>query len=128
VIEDPARAVKILSALQAIGVRIAVDDFGTGYSSLAQLKRFPVNSLKIDRSFVQDIPGEHNDAAIVKAIIAMGHALNLKVIAEGVENAHQLAFLQRHDCDAIQGYYLSQPLSVDQLQEFMRQRHATSLT
>jgi diguanylate cyclase (GGDEF)-like protein len=128
VIEDPARAVKILSALQAIGVRIAVDDFGTGYSSLAQLKRFPVNSLKIDRSFVQDIPGEHNDAAIVKAIIAMGHALNLKVIAEGVENADQLAFLQRHDCDAIQGYYLSQPLSVDQLQEFMRQRHATSLT
>lgn len=127
VIEDPARAVKILSALQAIGVQIAVDDFGTGYSSLAQLKRFPVNSLKIDRSFVQDIPGEQNDAAIVKAIIAMGHALNLRVIAEGVENADQLEFLQRHDCDAIQGYYLSQPLSVDQLREFMHQHHTVPL-
>ena len=127
VIEDPARAMKILSALQAIGVRIAVDDFGTGYSSLAQLKRFPVDSLKIDRSFVQDIPGEPNDAAIVKAIIAMGHALNLKVIAEGVETADQLNFLQRHDCDAIQGYYLSQPLSVDQLRDFMQRHHAASL-
>lgn len=127
VIEDPARAVKVLSALQAIGVLIAVDDFGTGYSSLAQLKRFPVNSLKIDRSFVQDIPDEHNDAAIVKAIIAMGHALSLKVIAEGVETPGQLDFLQRHGCDAIQGYYLSQPLSVDQLREFMQQHHAASL-
>jgi diguanylate cyclase (GGDEF)-like protein len=128
VIEDPARAMKILSALQAIGVRIAVDDFGTGYSSLAQLKRFPVDSLKIDRSFVQDIPGEPNDAAIVKAIIAMGHALNLKVIAEGVETPDQLSFLRRHDCDAIQGYYLSQPLSVDQLRDFMHRHHAASLT
>lgn len=127
VIEDAARAVKVLSALQAIGVRIAVDDFGTGYSSLAQLKRFPVNSLKIDRSFVQDVPGEQNDAAIVKAIIAMGHALHLKVIAEGVETPDQLAFLQRHDCDAIQGYYLSQPLSVDQLREFMDRHHAAAL-
>ena len=128
VIEDPARAVKVLSALQAIGVQIAVDDFGTGYSSLAQLKRFPVNSLKIDRSFVQDIPGEQNDAAIVKAIIAMGHALNLKVIAEGVETPDQLGFLQRHDCDAIQGYCLSQPLSVAQLQEFLHRHHAAALT
>lgn len=128
VIEDPARAVKVLSALQAIGVQIAVDDFGTGYSSLAQLKRFPVNSLKIDRSFVQDIPGEPNDAAIVKAIIAMGHALNLKVIAEGVETPEQLGFLQRHDCDAIQGYYLSPPLSVDHLREFVHRHHAAALT
>ncbi len=127
VIEDPARAMKVLSALQAIGVRIAVDDFGTGYSSLAQLKRFPVDSLKIDRSFVQDIPGEPNDVAIVKAIIAMGHALNLKVIAEGVETSDQLRFLQRHDCDAIQGYYLSQPLSADQLRDFMHRHHAASL-
>lgn len=128
VIEDPARAMKILSALQAIGVRVAVDDFGTGYSSLAQLKRFPVNSLKIDRCFVQDIPGEPNDAAIVKAIIAMGHALNLKVVAEGVETADQLHFLQRHDCDAIQGYYLSQPLSIDQLRDFMQRHDAAALT
>ena len=128
VIEDAARAVKVLSALQAIGVKVAVDDFGTGYSSLAQLKRFPVNSLKIDRSFVQDIPGEQNDAAIVKAIIAMGHALSLKVVAEGVESADQLAFLRHHDCDAMQGYYLSQPLSVDHLRDFLRRHRAEPLT
>ena len=128
VIEDPARAVKVLSSLQAIGVHIAVDDFGTGYSSLAQLKRFPVNSLKIDRSFVQDIPGEQNDAAIVKAIIAMGHALNLKVIAEGVETPGQLGFLRRHDCDAIQGYFMSQPLTADQLRDFMQRHHAAAFT
>ena len=128
VIQDPGRAVEILSALQAMGVQIAVDDFGTGYSSLAQLKRFPLDSVKIDRSFVQDIPHDLNDAAIIKAIIAMGHALHLRVIAEGVESAAQMTFLQRHGCDAVQGYHFSRPVSTDQLREFMRQYSADPIT
>ena len=85
VMKDPAHAMEILAAIRGIGLRISMDDFGTGYSSLAQLKRFPLDSVKIDRSFVQDIPDDANDTAIIKAIIAMGHALRLKVIAEGVE-------------------------------------------
>jgi EAL domain-containing protein (putative c-di-GMP-specific phosphodiesterase class I) len=118
--KDPARATGILAAIRRIGLRISMDDFGTGYSSLAQLKRFPLDSVKIDASFVQDIPHDADDTAIIKAIIAMGHALRLKVIAEGVENAAQLAFLQRHGCDEIQGFYFSKPMTAQQLDGFTR--------
>ncbi len=124
VMKDPAGAMELLAALRRIGLRISMDDFGTGYSSLAQLKRFPLDSVKIDRSFVQDVPQDPNDAAIIRAVIAMGHALNLKVIAEGVETAAQLAFLQRHGCDEIQGFYFSKPMSAGHLDEFMRNHEA----
>lgn len=120
VMKDPAGAMELLAALRRIGLRISMDDFGTGYSSLAQLKRFPLDSVKIDRSFVQDVPQDPNDAAIIRAVIAMGHALKLKVIAEGVETAEQLAFLQRHGCDEIQGFYFSRPMLAGPLDDFMR--------
>jgi len=107
---NPEAAVEILSRIKALGMRLSVDDFGTGYSSLAYLKRFPLDALKIDRTFVRDLPHDSDDAAITKAVIRLAHSLNLKVVAEGVENIEQLRELEKYDCDEIQGYYLSRPL------------------
>ena len=104
-----------LGELQTMGVKIAIDDFGTGYSSLSYLKRFPVNTLKIDRSFVKDICTNNDDAAITSAIIAMAHSLRLSIVAEGVEDADQLAFLKKRECEVIQGYYFSRPLSASDM-------------
>jgi diguanylate cyclase (GGDEF)-like protein len=104
-------AVAALENLKSIGVQIAIDDFGTGYSSLAYLKLFPIDILKVDRSFIQDIPAESSDKKIVRAIIAMAHSLRLKVVAEGVETEDQLKFLRAQRCDAVQGYFLHRPLS-----------------
>jgi len=111
---------RVLSRLLDLGVRIAIDDFGTGYSSLSYLKDFPVSSLKIDRSFVVNLPGDRRDTAIATAIVTMGHGLGLNVIAEGVETAEQLAALEALGCDAVQGYFLSRPLELDDCRQFFR--------
>jgi EAL domain-containing protein (putative c-di-GMP-specific phosphodiesterase class I) len=110
---NPDEAARTLEYLKRLGVGLSIDDFGTGYSSLSYLKRFPLDALKVDRSFVRDIPADANDAAITLAVISMAHSLGLKVIAEGVENPAQLAFLAQHGCDQVQGYYLARPVAAE---------------
>jgi diguanylate cyclase (GGDEF)-like protein len=109
-----------MKRFRAAGVALSIDDFGTGYSSLGYLRQFPVDALKIDRSFVKDLHTSDDDAAICAAIIAMARELKLKVIAEGVENAEQLEFLRRHRCDQVQGYVISRPIPVAELQTLLR--------
>ncbi len=115
VMEDPEEALSTLEAFHEMGIRIAIDDFGTGYSSLSYLKRFPLDVLKIDQSFVADIPADEDDAAIIDTIIAMGHRLKLSVTAEGVETEAQAGFLREHGCDNVQGYFYDQPMSAEDL-------------
>ena len=122
VMEDLDKALQSMKALRAMGVQLSIDDFGTGYSSLSALKRFPIARLKIDQSFVRDIPGDEEDKAIAKTIIALGHELNLKVIAEGVETEQQLEFLRAHGCDEMQGYLFSRPVPPAELAALVRMR------
>ncbi|HET7689119.1 MAG TPA: EAL domain-containing protein [Nocardioidaceae bacterium] len=117
--DNTEHTIEILQNLQERGVRISVDDFGTGYSSLAYLRRFPINTLKIDVAFVRDITTSADDAALALAIIRLAHSLKLDVIAEGVETAEQLAYLRRHHCDQIQGYFFSRPLAIAALDAFL---------
>jgi len=110
----------VLHELKDMGLKLALDDFGTGYSSLSYLRQFPVSKLKIDQSFIRDIAVNPDDAAITGAIISMARDLNLKVIAEGVENEAQLSFLRAHQCGEFQGYFFSQPLTVEKLADKLR--------
>ena len=119
--QDVEQAIATMGKLKALGLQLSIDDFGTGYSSLAHLRHFPIDVLKIDKSFVSDIMYSADDAAIVQAIIALAHSLRLKVIAEGVETAQQLAFLRQHGCDQMQGYLFSRPLAAPAFEQLLRQ-------
>jgi diguanylate cyclase (GGDEF)-like protein/PAS domain S-box-containing protein len=114
IMHDAQHVIAALQAFRDMGVKLSVDDFGTGYSSLSYLKRFPVDRLKIDQSFVRDITTDADDAAIAQVVITLGHTMNLRVIAEGVETPEQLAFLRRHQCDEMQGYLFGKPMPADE--------------
>jgi EAL domain-containing protein (putative c-di-GMP-specific phosphodiesterase class I) len=118
--QNAAAASRTLARLKELGIRIAIDDFGTGYSSLSYLKHLPIHTLKIDRSFVADITRGEGDAAIARAIIMLAHTLRLTVVAEGVETAEQLEFLEKEDCDMVQGFLYSHPLGEADFEAFLR--------
>jgi len=113
-------AASVLKTLRASGVQIAVDDFGTGYSSLSYLRKFPIDALKIDQSFVRQITSAPDDTTIVTAVISMGQSLKLRVVAEGVETLQELKFLQAHECDEAQGYYFSRPVLPEQFARLLK--------
>ena len=125
--ENPERAAETLREIKEMGVHVSIDDFGTGYSSLARLKKFPIESVKIDRSFIRDIAVDPDDAAIVSAVIAMAHSLRLKVIAEGVETQDQVRFLRERGCDEIQGFYYSRPVTAAEISAFAARHSASRL-
>ena len=119
-LDDIDNAISISEQLRALGVKLAIDDFGTGFSSLSYLKRFPVDYVKIDRSFISEVEHSTQDAAITRAIIAMVHSLERRVVAEGVETQAQMDFLKANLCDEIQGYLLSPPVPAEQFAELLR--------
>mgnify|MGYP000870119135 CR=1 FL=1 len=125
VMRNPEHTRSLLAECKKLGLQLSVDDFGTGYSSLSNLKRFPIDRLKIDRSFISDIVTEADDAAIAQTIVAMAHTLRLEVIAEGVETEAQLALLRRWRCDAYQGYLCSRPISAADMTRMLRTLRAT---
>jgi EAL domain-containing protein (putative c-di-GMP-specific phosphodiesterase class I) len=112
--------VAVLAKIKNLGVRLAIDDFGTGYSSLARIKHFPIDTLKVDRSFIRSIPKDTEYRAITEAIIAMGKTLGLNVVAEGVETVEQMNFLREHSCDEMQGFYFSKPIMPEQFANLLR--------
>ena len=114
--------VSTLSQLRAMGVRLCVDDFGTGYSSLGYLKRFPIDTIKVDRSFVREVTTDQNDAAIVTTVVTMARSLRLRVVAEGVETEAQLAFLRDIECDEFQGFLVSPGVTPDEFEALVRER------
>jgi diguanylate cyclase (GGDEF)-like protein len=124
---DVDNTLRILTGLKALGIRIAIDDFGTGYSSLATLQRFPLDTIKIDRSFLRDLTGAPENSGLADAIIAMGKSLSLTVVAQGVETGEQADFLRTHACDELQGFYFKKPLPADEFTQLLRGQ-ATEIT
>ena len=117
----PERLIGVLTKIKEMGVRLALDDFGTGYSSLSQIKHLPIDTLKVDRSFIRNLPHDSDDKAIIEAIIAMGKTLSLNIVAEGVETLEQDHFLREKICDEMQGFYFSKPVAPDQFADLLRQ-------
>jgi EAL domain-containing protein (putative c-di-GMP-specific phosphodiesterase class I) len=124
ILADPAGSVLTLERLHGLGVKTSIDDFGTGYSSLGRLRALPIHEVKIDKSFVQRIALDHRDRAVVRSAIELGHALDLAVVAEGVEDADTYSYLAREGCDLVQGYYVSKPLLADDFAEWLTSRLA----
>jgi len=120
VMDDPEGVIKLLGAIHDRGIHLALDDFGTGHSSLAYLKRFPIDCVKIDRAFIKDTPANTDDVAIARTIVAMAQALNLSIVAEGVETAEQIELLKTMGCNQIQGFFFSRPLAADDFLTFYR--------
>ena len=125
--DSPEKSIAVLSALKRLGLTLTIDDFGTGYSNLSYLQRFPLDKLKLDQSFVRDMTESGEALAIAQAIITLAHGLHLRVVAEGVETAEQLALLTRQGCDEMQGYFFSKPLPVLQCTELLREGRALAL-
>jgi EAL domain-containing protein (putative c-di-GMP-specific phosphodiesterase class I) len=127
VMQNVDRAIKLLDAIQSRGIRLAIDDFGTGYSSMSLMKQFPIDTIKIDQSFVKELATNSEDRAIATAIIAMGRALGLTVVAEGVETEEQDDFLRNQYCDELQGYFFSRPVSPAEITLLLKEYPAPSL-
>jgi len=119
IMTNPEEAIKILNQISDMGIELAVDDFGTGYSSLSYLKKLPIDKLKIDQSFIRDLPDDEEDVGIAKAVIALSNSLNLRVIAEGVETVEQKEFLIENGCKNIQGYFYAKPMPSDEMEDFL---------
>jgi EAL domain-containing protein (putative c-di-GMP-specific phosphodiesterase class I) len=122
ILADPAGSTATLERLHALGVKLSIDDFGTGYSSLGRLRELPIHEVKIDKSFVQGIANDHRDRAVVRSAVQLGHALDLEVVAEGVEDDETYAYLAQEGCDTVQGYLLSRPLPPDRFEEWLAGR------
>jgi len=120
--DDPEAGIRLMQDIKNLGFRLVMDDFGTGYSSLSYLKRFAMDTLKIDQAFVRGLPDDEQDAAIATTIIAMARNLDMKVLAEGVETKEQLAFMVEHGCDEVQGYYFSKPVTADKVQPLLKKK------
>jgi EAL domain-containing protein (putative c-di-GMP-specific phosphodiesterase class I) len=127
VIQNPDQARGVLAALKGLGVHLSIDDFGTGYSSMSLIKEFPIDTIKVDRSFVRDLPIDANDRAITKTVIALGKALDLTIVAEGVETPAQEEFLRQQHCDEIQGFLFTEPLPSEEFVAFAREHNLSLL-
>jgi len=125
VMENPEEAILTLRQLKKMGITLSIDDFGTGYSSLSHLKHFPLDRLKIDRSFVRHVTRDQSDATIAEAIIALAHSMKLSVVAEGIEHGEQLEFMAKRQCDSMQGFYLSRPVTAGEFSLFLKRLGAS---
>jgi EAL domain-containing protein (putative c-di-GMP-specific phosphodiesterase class I) len=127
VVENPDASIAAMQRLRAMGLGLAIDDFGTGYSSLSYLTRFPVAKLKLDRSFVRGLPDNERDAAIATSVVAMGHGLKLKVLAEGIETPEQMQFLRGLGCEMGQGYFFARPMPLEALHKHLEAQRVPTL-